>query len=274
MYAPPPFGLDADHLDEYIELRNITGQSAPLFDPLHATNAWQLAGAVQFTFPTGATMAPWSYLLVVGFDPAHDPVMLDWFRGRYGVAADTPIYGPWVGNLDNAGERVALYMPDKPEVPPSPVAGFVPQVLVEEVHYSPLPPWPAGADSTGNSLQRIASVAFADDPANWQAAAPTAGQLNQGALTVDSDNDGLPDEWELANGLDPQRPQRRQRSARRPRRRWSEQPGRNTSRAPIRMTARTPCASTGFLPATPFACSNSTPIPAAPTRSNEWTRSD
>ena len=105
--------------------------------------------------------------------------------------------------MNNAGERVALYMPDEPELPPSSVAGFVPQVLVEEINYSPLPPWPIGADSTGNSLQRIAGAAFADDPANWQAAAPTAGQLNQDALTVDTDHDGLPDEWELANGLDP-----------------------------------------------------------------------
>jgi hypothetical protein len=203
MYAPPPFGSDADNMDEYIELRNITGQSVPLFDLLHTTNTWQLQGAVQFNFPLGVTMAPWSYLLVVGFDPVHDPVMLNWFCSRYGVATNTPIFGPWAGHLDNAGERVALYMPDKPQLPPSSDAGFVPQVLVEEVNYSPLPPWPAGADSTGNSLQRIASVAFGDDPANWQAAAPTAGQLNQGALTVDTDHDGLPDEWELANGLDP-----------------------------------------------------------------------
>jgi hypothetical protein len=203
MYAPPPFGSDPDNMDEYIELRNITGHPALLFDPIYATNTWQLQGAVQVTFPLGATMTPWSYLLVVGFDPAHDPVMLDWFRNRHGVATNTPIFGPWTGHLDNAGERVALYMPDKPELPPASDAGFVPQVLVEEVNYSPLPPWPVGADSTGNSLQRIASAAFADDPANWQAAAPTAGQLNQGTLTVDTDHDGLPDEWELANGLDP-----------------------------------------------------------------------
>ena len=148
-------------------------------------------------------MAPWSYLLVVSFDPAHDPVMLTWFRGRYGVDTNTPIFGPWAGHLDNAGERVALYRPDTPELPPATDAGFVPQVLVEEVNYLPGAPWPVGADSTGKSLQRIASVAFGDDPANWQAAAPTAGQLNQGASTVDTDHDGLPDEWELANGLDP-----------------------------------------------------------------------
>ena len=172
MYAPPPLGLDADTMDEYIELRNITGQPAPLFDPLHTTNTWQLQGAVQFSFPLGTTMAPWSYLLVVPFDPANDPVMLNWFRGRYGVDTNTPIFGPWAGHLDNAGERVALYMPDKPEMPPSPIAGYVPQVLVEEVNYLPLAPWPAGADSTGNSLQRIASAAFADDPPTGRPPSP------------------------------------------------------------------------------------------------------
>ena len=206
MYAPPPFGSDADNMDEYLELRNISAQSVPLYDPLHATNTWQFAGAVQFTFPLGVTMAPWSYVLVVPFDPAHDPVMLAWFRGRYGVSTNTPIFGAWDGHLDNAGEQVALYMPDKPQLPPSADAGFVPQVLVEEVNYLPAWPWPIGADSTGNSLQRLGSGSFGDDPANWEAAAPTPGFLNQGAAMVDTDHDGLPDEWELANGLDPNDP--------------------------------------------------------------------
>ena len=206
MYSPPPFGSNADTLDEYLELRNFSSQTVPLFDPLHATNAWRLDGGVQFTFPLGVTMAAGSYLLVVNFDPLHDPVMLNWFRSRYSVDVNTPLYGPYQGNLDNSGERIGLYLPDKPELPPASDAGFVPYVLVEEVHYSPLPPWPAGADGTGNSLQRIASAGFADDPANWSAGAPTAGRLNQSAGTADADHDGLPDEWELANGLDPSDP--------------------------------------------------------------------
>ena len=71
------------------------------------------------------------------------------------------------------------------------------------MNYSNVTPWPVGADGTGNSLQRIASITFADEPTNWTAAVPTAGRLNAGANLVDTDHDGLPDEWELANGLDP-----------------------------------------------------------------------
>ena len=55
-----------------------------------------------------------------------------------------------------------------------------------------------------SSLQRIELALFANDPINWQAAAPTAGQANPAGVSPDADYDGLPDLWELANGLDPQ----------------------------------------------------------------------
>ncbi len=206
MYAPPPFGLDADKADEYIELRNITLQAAPLFDPLYPTNTWQLQGAVQFTFPGGVTIPPLSCLLVVSFDPQRDPASLAWFQNFYSLDANTPIVGPYQGHLSNAGESLGLWFPDAPQPLSAPNPGFVPYVLAEEVSYSNLPPWPAGADGTGSSLQRIASAAFGDDPANWQAGLPTPGHLNQGAWTADTDQDGLPDEWELANGFDPTDP--------------------------------------------------------------------
>ncbi|HWI59128.1 MAG TPA: lamin tail domain-containing protein, partial [Bacillota bacterium] len=176
IYSPKLLGLDTDTLDEYIELRNFSGQAVPLFDPLHPTNTWRLDGGVQFGFPQGVMLAPWSYLLVVNFDPAQDPVAVDWFRSRYNLSSSTPLYGPYQGNLANEGERIGLYQPDKPEIPPSPVAGFVPYVLVEEVHYSNQSPWPVAAAGTGNSLGRIFASEFADDPINWQAGTPSPGR--------------------------------------------------------------------------------------------------
>lgn len=206
MYAPPPFGQSANLLEEYIELRNIAGQALPLFDPLHPTNTWRLEDGVQFTFPEGVMLPPQGHLLVVSFSPDYDPVTLNWFRARYGLDADTPLYGPYQGRLANEGERVALCRPDRPQVAPSPVAGFVPYVLVEAVTYSSQPPWPGGAVGTGHSLQRVANILFGDEPANWQAGAPTPGRLNQAALTADTDQDSLPDEWELVYGFDPKDP--------------------------------------------------------------------
>lgn len=203
MYAPPPFGIDADTVDEFVELRNISDSPAPLFDPLHATNSWKLQGAVEFTFPASVSLPAWSYLLLVSFDPVQDPASLAWFRGHYGIGPEVRIMGPYAGHLANGGERLALYQPDKPEIAPSPDVGFVPYVVVEDVHFSDTPPWPTGTRGTGQSLQRLASAAYADDPANWIAAAPTLGSLPSAALTVDSDQDGLPDEAEFVAGTDP-----------------------------------------------------------------------
>jgi hypothetical protein len=206
MSAPLPFGSNANTLEEYVELRNLTSQPVPLFDPLHPTNAWRLDGGVQFTFPAGVTMPPQSHLLVVGFSPDFDPVMLNWFRSRHSLDTNTVLFGPFTGHLANEGERIALYLPDKPQIPPSPIVGFVPYFLLEEVNYSDQAPWPAGARETGNSLQRIANITFGNDPANWRAGAPTPGRLNQNPFAADTDQDGLPDEWELSNGLDPRNP--------------------------------------------------------------------
>src|SRR5262249_32285227 len=154
-------------------LRNISGQTLRLYDELHPTNAWQIRGAVQFSFAPGTSLSASSYVIIVGFDPAQDPASLAWFRNHYGLGPEIQILGPFEGHLANEGERVGLYMPDTPEVAPSPTAGLVPYVLVEEVHYSNELPWPTGTLNTGNSLQRIASAGFGDDPVNWQAAAPS-----------------------------------------------------------------------------------------------------
>jgi hypothetical protein len=99
---------------------------------------------------------------------------------------------------------VELVKPDFPQQPPAPNAGFVPYILVDRVNYSDLPPWPAAADGTNyNSLQRLNSASFGDEPTNWLAAVATAGVINTGSVDPDTDGDGLPNDWETAHNLDP-----------------------------------------------------------------------
>ena len=195
-YQPLPLDPYDSATDEFIELLNRSTLPAPLFDPAHPENAWRLRGGVEFDLPPRLTLPPQGALVIVSFDPRTDPGALQSFRARFGMDADTPMVGPWRGRLNNAGDRVRLYRPDEPQLPPSPDAGLVPYVLVEEVNYSPAAPWPSDAAGTGRSLQRRAPHLFGDDPKNWMAAIPSPGDL-------DSDGDGLPDRWELRHSLSP-----------------------------------------------------------------------
>ncbi|MFM1769708.1 MAG: Inner spore coat protein [Verrucomicrobiota bacterium] len=192
-------GLD-DPLNEYIELRNITAVTQPLYDPAFPTNRWRLRDAVDFTFPPGVSLPPGEVLLVVPFDPA-DPAALAAFRARYGVSPTAVVHGPWSGQLANGSESVELVRPDAPQAAPDPDAGYVPSILVDKVKYSDAAPWPS-ADGNGLSLQRLAVDEYGNDPVNWTAAAPTPGPAGGGG--GDTDGDGMPDAWEaLYPGLNP-----------------------------------------------------------------------
>jgi CotH kinase protein/Lamin Tail Domain/Fn3 associated/Chitobiase/beta-hexosaminidase C-terminal domain/Immunoglobulin I-set domain/Bacterial TSP3 repeat len=186
--------------EEYVELFNITPNAVPLYDPAAGTNHWKLSGAVDFLFPAAVTLPAAGYALVVGFDPATNVASLANFRSKYGVPTNVSLYGPYSGKLNNAGASIQLYKPDSPQTSPHPDAGFVPYALVEQVTYSNAPPWPAGADGTGMSLQRRLLGSYGNEPLNWVACSPNPGTRN---CMSDTDGDGLPDDWELANGLNP-----------------------------------------------------------------------
>ncbi len=81
----------------------------------------------------------------------------------------------------------------------------MPFVLVEQVNYSDLTPWPTNADGGGTSLQRIHVADYGNDPVNWLAATPTPGLENLGAI-ADADGDRMPTVWESSHGLDPNNP--------------------------------------------------------------------
>ncbi len=156
--------------DEYIELRNISGNSVPLYDPAFPSNTWQLRDAVSFTFPTNVSIPAGEFIVVASINSANTSELAA-FRMRNGIAANVPVFGPWSGELDNSGAKVELVRPDTPE------PGNIPYVLVERVHYTDLAPWDLIADGFGASLQRLVPGDYGNDPTNWIAASPTPGAV-------------------------------------------------------------------------------------------------
>ena len=158
MYHPAPGG------EEFVELKNITGNAVPLYDPQHTTNTWRLNGS-GYQFPPGTQVAPNGFLLVVGSNPTV-------FRAKYSVPANVPIFGPFDGVLQDSGEQLEL------EMPGTPTTNGLPFITVDEVRYNDKAPWPVAADGDGPSLQRVVAAAFGNDPTNWFTSGITPGGDN------------------------------------------------------------------------------------------------
>lgn len=141
--------------NEFIELQNLTGASFSLFDAANG-NGWKFDEGVDFTFGPSDAIPANGYALVVGIDPAL-------YRTTYGIPANVPIFGPWVGNLDDSGENIKFSKPGTPQGP------IVPYIIVDQVHYNDKAPWPTAADGLGGSLTRTPSSAYGNDAANWTA---------------------------------------------------------------------------------------------------------
>jgi len=166
MYDP------ADANEEYIELYNPTSQAVALSIQ---NVGWRLNGAVDYNFPAGATIPAHGRIVIVGFDPKVAISKLAAFTTVYGgqFTPGVTIFGPWSGVLSNRSERLSL---EKPQLVPGAAqpSGWV---VIDEVTYASTAPWPAGVCGTGNCLHRLATDAThsGNDPANWQAAAPSPG---------------------------------------------------------------------------------------------------
>jgi len=177
MYHPAVNGI------EYIELANISSNTVPLFDAQNPTNRWKINGA-GFVFPENVWLAPGGMLLVVATNPPD-------FRTAFAVDENVQIFGPFTGNLQNDGETLSIYKPVA-----SDTNGAVYFNVIDEVRYNDMAPWPIAADGTGFSLHRINPNIFGSEPTNWVAAVSSPG------VSLDIDNDGLPDVWEAAFGTD------------------------------------------------------------------------
>ncbi|MBK7998620.1 MAG: lamin tail domain-containing protein [Verrucomicrobia bacterium] len=175
MYHPETGGT------EYIELQNLSSAQITLmaydYEPQLRTNTWRLSGGIDYAFPLNASIAETGRLLVVDFHPA-DAAAVIAFRTRYNIPVTVPIYGPFSGKLDNAGESLSLSMP-KFNPLGSTITNGAPYVRVDQVEFDNAAPWPVGdADGGGHSLQRLAGLRYGNEPTNWVAAVPTPGSTN------------------------------------------------------------------------------------------------
>ncbi len=191
MYRPIDFAGPTDNArDEFVELHNITTNAQSIA-------GWKLKGDSDFTFAAGTVIQPGDYVLVVTFNPVSDPASLAAFRAQYGLTAATAIYGPYAPKLANSTQNVELAYPGPA------VFGVVPFILVDKVVYADSTPWPTSPDGTGKSLQRLSRTVVGNDVANWAGQFPTPGAVNTGQTPIlDSEGDGMPDTWEIANGFD------------------------------------------------------------------------
>jgi len=165
---------------EFIELRNLTDQDLPLYDPANPQNTWKFVAGVTFTFPASPppVIPANGFAVVVGMDPAV-------FRSTYNVPPGVPVFGPYTGNLDNGGERLEIARPGQP------VGETVPYVSVDRVDYDDDDPWPGKPDGKGPSLLRTPAQAYGNDPNNWRSGYNNGTPGRQEAPIVDLGPDGV-----------------------------------------------------------------------------------
>ncbi len=157
-----------DSLGEYIELYNPTSNTVNLGTHL---GPWQIGNGVDYVFEQGISINPDERILLVSFDP-NDQFQREAFFDLYDIEdINEHMYGPYMGNISNRGERIAI----EKLLDIDPSDGSLAWGIVDEVIYFDRHPWTLEADGTGKSLQRVSQKRSGNDPLNWKAGIPTPG---------------------------------------------------------------------------------------------------
>jgi hypothetical protein len=176
MYHPdwPNSGSYTNDQYEYIELHNISAESVTLYR-LDKAEPWKFTNGIEFTFPADSqvTIPAGGYILVV-----KKPEAFSWRHPD--VPADI-IFGPYDGNLSNAGESLELSMPGDVDK-----EGTRHYIRTDRVKYSDgshpencpggIDLWPVDPDGYGQSLTRKVPTDYGNDPDNWTTAPVSPGK--------------------------------------------------------------------------------------------------
>ena len=109
-----------------------------------------LLKGVDFAFAQGATIAPQGFLVVAKNNRV--------FADTYG--SEIPLAGQYQGQLKNGGETLRLVQPG---------ASAADELVIDQVTYDSVAPWPAEADGSGGSLQLIDPLQDNNRVSNWAA---------------------------------------------------------------------------------------------------------
>ena len=175
---------------EYIEIYNQSDVAVNL-------GGWRIGNGVSFEFLSTTILEVDGVLLLVAFDTS-DTLLLAAFMSEYNVNESVMVLGPFTGALNNGGERIELMRPDSP---PSDEPLFTPYIVVDDVRYNDLSPWPLTAAGAGYSLSREYSNSYGDVSVSWLGLLPTAGVKNTTVYSWvpgDINYDGVVDGTDLA----------------------------------------------------------------------------
>jgi hypothetical protein len=189
MYNPdwPDGGSYTNDQYEYIELHNISAEPVTLYR-YDKAEPWKFTDGIDFTFPADSpvTIDAGGYILIV-----KTPAAFSW---RYPAVPSGIIFGPYEGNLSNAGESLELGMPGDVDN-----EGVRQYIRIDRINYSDgsvsrassprfeggtpstqspsgIDLWPVGPDGYGGALKRRIPGDYGNDPDNWTTAAPSPGE--------------------------------------------------------------------------------------------------
>lgn len=150
MYNPITLSDD----EEFVEIYNRGGS------PVNLTG-WRLNKAIDFTFPTNATIPAGGYIAV-----AKNVTML---RSNHANLNITNSFGDYTGTLANSGERLTLDKPDT--IVSTNLLGVVTtnliHIIVDEVTYGTGGRWGNWSDGGGSSLELLDPNSDNRLPSNW-----------------------------------------------------------------------------------------------------------